>query len=301
MKAGVYKADALLFLAAVIWGAGFVAQKAAMDHMGPMTFTGVRFAIGALVLLPLAFRAHRKAGGRASSARRIATRGGLAGLVLFAGISFQQVGLVDTTAGKAGFITGLYVVFVPLLGLFMKKRAGWGTWAGAVLAAAGLYLLSVSSEFTVAPGDSLVLVGAVFWAVHVVMLGKFSPTMEPTVLACAQFGVCSALSMAVALCTETIGLSSLVDAGVPILYGGIMSVGIGYTLQVMGQRRSPSAHAAIIFSLEAVFAALAGWLILSEVMGLRGLGGCALMLGAIVLSQLTRRKPASQVEPSEMR
>jgi len=300
MKAGVYKADALLLIAAVIWGTAFVAQKAGMEHVGPMTFTGVRFALGTLVLLPLALRAHRKAGGRASSARRIATRGGLAGLVLFAGMTCQQVGLVYTTAGKAGFITGLYVVIVPLLGLFVKQRAGWGTWVGAVLAAAGLYLLSVSSEFTVAPGDSLVLFGAVFWAVHVLMLGKFSPTMEPTVLACTQFAVCSALSMAVALCTETIRLSSLVAAGVPILYGGIISVGIGFTLQVAGQRRSPSGHAAIILSLEAVFAALAGWVILSEVMGLRGLAGCNLMLAAIVLSQLTRRKPPSSTAPSEM-
>ena len=285
----IYKADSLLMLTAIIWGGAFVAQRAGMDHVGPLTFNGVRFALGALTLLPFALRGSRTTDmdlvGRLSSNQAI-LGGGLAGLVLFAGATLQQVGLVYTTAGKAGFITGLYVVIVPLLGLLWKQWPGWGGWAGAIIAAVGLYFLSVTAEFNLAPGDAWELAGAFMWATHVLILGWLSPRVDVLKLACAQYAVCCCLSLIVAGFTETITVNGLRDATIPILYGGVMSVGIAYTLQVVAQRVAPPTHAAIILSLEAVFAALAGWLILGEVLTSRGLLGCGLMLAGMLVAQL---------------
>jgi drug/metabolite transporter (DMT)-like permease len=285
----IYKADSLLMLTAIIWGGAFVAQRVGMDHVGPLTFNGVRFALGAFTLLPLALRnnenTEKKAGPRFSRKQAI-LGGGLAGLVLFAGATLQQVGLVYTTAGKAGFITGLYVVIVPILGLLWRQWPGWGGWTGAVIAAIGLYFLSVTEDFNLAPGDAWVLASAFMWATHVLILGWLSPRVDVLKLACAQYAVCCCLSLLVAGFIETITVSGLRNATIPILYGGVMSVGIAYTLQVVAQRVAPPTHAAIILSLEAVFAALAGWLILGEVLSSRGLLGCGLMLGGMVVAQL---------------
>jgi len=212
--------------------------------------------------------------------------GGLAGLVLFAGASLQQVGLLYTTAGKAGFITGLYVVIVPLLGMLWKQWPGWGGSTGAAIAAVGLYFLSVTEEFNLAPGDAWELAGAFMWATHVLILGWLSPRVNVLKLACAQYAVCSCLSLLVAGYAETITAYGLREATIPILYGGVMSVGIAYTLQVVAQKVAPPTHAAIILSLEAVFAALAGWLILGEVLTTRGLVGCGLMLAGMIVAQI---------------
>lgn len=293
MDKRVFRADWLLLLAAVIWGAAFVAQRVGMEYVGAFTFNGIRFALGLLVLLPMAIRNPKKVILEAGSGRHLRTTrsqaiwgGALAGLILFSGASLQQVGLVYTTAGKAGFITGLYVVIVPILGLFWGLKSGRGGWLGACLAVAGLYLLSVTKDLTLAPGDLLVLLGAFFWAGHVLILGWLSPKMNRLRLSCAQYGVCSALSLIVAVLTETIALHNLVLAAVPILYGGIASVGVAYTLQVVAQRYAPPAHAAIILSLESVFAAVAGWLILGEIMSLRGIIGAGLMLTGMLTAQL---------------
>lgn len=285
----LYKADSLLMLTAVIWGGAFVAQRAGMDHVGPLTFNGVRFMLGALTLLPFALRGTRTTEvdllPRFSSHQAI-LGGGLAGLVLFAGATLQQVGLVYTTAGKAGFITGLYVVIVPLLGTLWKQWPGRGGWSGAIIAAVGLYFLSVTAEFTLAPGDGWEVAGAFMWATHVLVLGWLSPRVDVMRLACAQYAVCCCLSLIVAGLKETITLDGIREATIPILYGGVMSVGIAYTLQVVAQRVAPPTHAAIILSLEAVFAALAGWLILGEALTSRGLLGCGLMLTGMIVAQL---------------
>jgi drug/metabolite transporter (DMT)-like permease len=284
-----YKADSLLMLTAIIWGGAFVAQRVGMDYVGPLTFNGVRFALGAFTLLPLALWGNRSAGedlGHHLSSKQAILGGGLAGLVLFAGASLQQVGLIYTTAGKAGFITGLYVVIVPLLGMVWKQWPGWGGSTGAIIAAVGLYFLSVTEEFNLAPGDAWELAGAFMWATHVLILGWLSPRVNVLKLACAQYAVCSCLSLLVAGCTETITAHGLREATIPILYGGVMSVGIAYTLQVVAQKVAPPTHAAIILSLEAVFAALAGWLILGEVLTTRGLFGCGLMLAGMMVAQL---------------
>jgi drug/metabolite transporter (DMT)-like permease len=290
MGQGSLKSDAILLLTALIWGFAFVAQRAGMAYVEPFIFNGVRFALGTLSLLPLLLM-QRGQGQRLGTrqprptAKTIALGGTLAGSVLFVAASLQQIGLVYTTAGKASFITGLYVVIVPLLGLFLKQRPGSGTWIGAVLAVFGLYLLSVSEQFTIDPGDFLEIVGAFFWAVHVLVIGWFSIRIAALQLAALQFAICSFLSLATAIFTETILLSGILEAAIPIIYGGFFSVGIAYTLQVVGQRGAQPSHAAIILSLETVFGALGGWLILSESLPTRGLIGCALMFAAMILSQ----------------
>ena len=287
----VCRADFLLMVAAVIWGSAFVAQRVGMSHVGPLTFNGIRFALGAMVLLPLTRRRDPEPEVEGSPAQHRmgwpTVRGGaLAGLVLFVAATLQQVGLVYTTAGKAGFITGLYVIIVPLLGLLWGHRPGWGGWLGAGLATVGLYLLSVTGTFTFAPGDLWELFGALFWAIHVLLLSWLSPRMDGIRLACAQYVVCSLLSLIVAGFTEAITRDGLHGALIPILYGGILSVGVAYTLQVVAQRDAPATHAAIILSLEAVFAALAGWLILDEMLSLRGLIGCILMFSGMLTALL---------------
>ncbi len=285
------KSDALLLFTATIWGTAFVAQRVGMEFVGPFTFNGVRFALGSLSLVPLLLLRGKRGTDPEGTLPRAEIRtllwgGLLAGSAIFLGASFQQVGLVYTTAGKAGFITGLYVVIVPLMGLFWRLRPSIGTWMGAALAAAGLYLLSITEEFTISFGDMLELVGAFFWAGHILILGWLSPKTDSVKLAAVQFAICSALSLAVAAFAETITLHGLSQAAVPILYGGVCSVGVAYTIQVVAQKDAPPSHAAIILSLEAVFAALGGWIILKETLSLREIVGCALMLGGMLLSQI---------------
>jgi drug/metabolite transporter (DMT)-like permease len=291
MDTRTVRADALLLLTATIWGFAFVAQRVGMAYVGPFTFNGVRFALGSLSLVPLLFILDR----RPTKARDLLPPAGkpsllaggtLAGLFLFAGASLQQVGLVYTTAGNAGFITGLYVVIVPLMGLVLRQQTHRGTWLGAVLAAAGLYFLSITDQFRIAWGDLLELMGAFFWAAHVLIIGWLSPRMDALKLAITQFAACSLLSLLTAVLIETITLEGLRQAAVPILYGGLGSVGIAYTLQVVAQKDAPPAHAAIFLSLEAVFAALGGWLLLNEVLTPRAILGCGLMLAGMLLSQL---------------
>ncbi len=291
MKKQTIQTDVLLLSTAVIWGFAFVAQRAGMEYIGPFAFNGIRFALGSLSLVPLILlqqrgfieRRPRSVG---STSKMIFIGGSVTGMALFAGSSLQQVGLVYTTAGKAGFITGLYVVIVPILGYVIGQRASLGTWIGAVLATVGLYLLSVTESFTVSFGDLLEMIGAVFWSVHVLLVGRFSTRIEPIILAFLQFAVCALLSLAFAVCLETISLGAIADAALPILYGGLGSVGVAYTLQIVAQRNANPAHAAILLSLESVFAALGGWLILGEILSIRGITGCLLMLSAMLLSQL---------------
>lgn len=302
MQLRTLKADLILLLTAAIWGVAFVAQRAGMDHVGPLTFNGIRFALGALALTPLVLRAVKPTGepvpaeGRPSFMFYLGA-GGFAGLVLFAGATLQQVGLMTTTAGKAGFITGLYVIIVPLLGLFFQQRTGLSTWIGASMAVVGMYLLSVTGGpgspdgtggFSMAFGDVLVLLCAICFAIHVLVIGYLSPRCSGVVLSCAQFAWCAALSLVYALIYEPISLEGVRAAAIPILYGGLMSVGVAYTLQVIAQRDAHPSHAAVLLSLESVFAAVAGYLLLGELLTLRGLIGCGLMLAGMLVSQLKR-------------
>ena len=268
-----------------------MAQRVGMDFVGPFTFNSIRFALGGIVLVPLILLGKKPQVSCNSLQTIIRLKmklksGALAGLVLFAAASFQQMGLVYTTAGNAGFITGLYVVIVPILGLTFRQHTNVGTWIGTFLAAAGLYLLCVTEKLTVSLGDFLVLVSAFLWAAHVLVIGWLSPKIESLKLACIQFAVCSVLSLIAAVGAEIITLQSIYHAAIPILYGGLLSVGIAYTLQVVAQQNTHPAHAAILLSFEAVFAAIGGWLILDETLTTRGILGCALMLSGMLLSQL---------------
>lgn len=292
MQTRYLKSDLLLLLSATIWGFAFVAQRMGMDHVGPFTFNGIRFFLGAVVVIPFIARNSQQQLPKAVASagvlgkRALFFYGALAGLTIFAGASLQQVGLVYTTAGKAGFITSLYVVMVPLMGSAWGQRTRAGTWGGALIAAVGMYLLSVNEDFTIAFGDLLELMGAVFWACHIHLIGWLSPKTDSLQLAFVQFMVCAAASLVTAVMVETIRVADLMAAALPILYGGVLSVGVAYTLQVVAQRHAHPAHAAILLSLEAVFAAVGGWLILGEVMSVRGLIGCLLMFTGMLVSQL---------------
>ena len=295
--------EALLFLTAAIWGFAFVAQRAGMEYTGPFGFNAIRFALGSLSLVPLLVANRWR--GRHSRRRSEGNKGsmpllgaGLAGLILFAAASLQQIGIVYTTAGKAGFITGLYVVLVPILGLLRGQNPGYRTWLGAFLAVVGLYLLSVTGRLHISRGDLLVLLSAFFWAGHVLVIGWLSPRRESLILACIQFATCSVLSLGATLVTEVFNPQGLLQATIPILYTGLLSTGVAYTLQVVAQRKVPPANAAIIMSLEAVFAALGGWLILEEIINPRGLVGSALMLTGMLISGLDRQAPLNKTSPS---
>ncbi len=294
----MFRANALLLLTAMIWGVAFVAQRVGMAYVGPFTFNGVRFTLGALSLVPLLlFSRGRKIKGSVRESpvdlKVVLVGGASAGTVLFVAASLQQAGVALTTAGKAGFITGLYVVIVPLLGLLWGQRTDIGTWLGALLAVVGLYLLSVTEDLTIAPGDLLVLMGAFFWAIHVHILSRFSGPVGPVNLAFIQFVACAIFSLLTAGIVENFRWahvwrdpSALIAALAPILYGGLLSVGVAYTLQVVAQRDAHPAHAAIILSSEAVFAVIGGWLILGEMLSTRGIIGCGLMLTGMLVSQL---------------
>ncbi|WP_372681367.1 DMT family transporter [Desulfosarcina sp.] len=282
------KSDLLFLLSAVIWGFAFVAQRMGMDHVGPFTFNGIRFFLGAMVLVPFIYHNRKKQPTTSGQIRnrRLVLYGGLAGMAIFAGASLQQVGLVYTTAGKAGFITGLYVVIVPIMGLLWGQGTHAGTWGGAFMAAAGMYLLSVNEDLSISFGDLLELIGAIFWACHIHLIGWLSPKTDSLQLAFLQFMMCAAASLMTALVVENASLAAIAAAALPIVYGGALSVGVAYTLQVVAQRHAHPAHAAILLSLEAVFAAVGGWLILGEVMSSRGIVGCSLMFAGMLMSQL---------------
>ena len=289
------EANLLLLLAAAIWGFAFVAQRVGMAYVGPFTFNAIRFGLGALSLIPL-IRATRKRREHAPS-RRQRVLGWLAvGTVLFAAASAQQIGIVTTTAGKSGFITGLYVVLVPLLALVWGERASRITWAGALVAVAGLYFLSVTERLTVSPGDAWVLLSAFLWAVQIQLIAHLTRRIDALPLAAGQFVVCSVLSWIAALILEPIGWGGIRAALGPILYGGFISVGIAYTLQAVAQRHARPTPAAIIMSMESAFAALGGWLMLGEKLGGRGALGAGLMMAGMVLAQV---RPGVTSQPAE--
>ncbi len=290
MKSRLFRANVLLLLTALIWGFAFVAQRVGMNYIGPFTFNALRFTLGTLVLLPFIFYELDLKNWRTHHFSNIRLRslvlGGLAaGIVLFSGSTFQQMGIVFTTAGKAGFITGLYVVLVPILGYFIHKPSSLQAWMGATLAIIGLYFLSVTSDFSINKGDLLVLIGAFFGAIHVQLIGWLSTRFPVISLAMLQFLTCAILSLLSALLMEQTDSTAIYQAIIPILYGGLFSVGIAFTLQVVAQRDAHPTAAAILLNLESVFAALGGWLFLNEILTLRNLIGCALILSGMLLAQ----------------
>lgn len=287
------QSNILLLITAAIWGFAFVFQRTGMDHVGPFTFNAARFALGTLSLIPVWWWFASRSNEKASP--KVIYYGIIAGIFLFAGSTLQQVGIQYTTAGKAGFITGLYIVIVPIIALFFGQYTRKETWFGCALALVGLYLLSVTDDLTIEYGDTLILIGALFWAGHVLVIAKYSPHVSAISLSVVQFSVCALLSFITALFTETIEASSIMLAGESILFTGILSVGIAYTLQVIAQQNAHPAHAAIILSLEALFAAIGGWLLLNEVLTIKAQIGCALMLLGMIISQLKLFKIPSAI------
>ncbi|MCK5840842.1 MAG: DMT family transporter [Candidatus Sabulitectum sp.] len=271
----------LLLVTAAIWGFAFVAQRAGMDHMGPMVFNTIRFGLGSIILYPI-FRKHIN--------RRYLKQAVFAGSILFVGAALQQWGVVYTTAGKAGFITGLYIVFVPLLGILTGYREGRKLWAGIVLSLAGLWLLSFSQGLkSVNPGDILVLAGAVMWAIHVRLIGRYAQRYHAGGFAVIQFSTVTILSaVTVLVLRESWG--GITEGWLPLAYSGFLSVGIAFTIQIFAQKKVKPAPAAMIMSLEAVFAAIGGCFILNETLTTPELAGTALMFTGMIIAQLPGRK-----------
>jgi drug/metabolite transporter (DMT)-like permease len=298
MNKQALRADILLLLTSCIWGFAFVAQSAGMEYLGPFTFNGIRFLLGSLSLLPLIFfLRHRAAAGKAgappgaspekASPKRFVLSSLAAGVCLFIAASLQQVGIIYTTAGHSGFITGLYVVLVPIFGVFLGRKTGLPTWAGAALTLAGLYFLSAAGNSgAINIGDSITAVSAIFWTFHVLIIDALVKKIDPLMLSAGQFACCGILScIAAVLRLEPLALADLTRGLVPLLYGGLASVGVAYTLQVVAQKDAPPAHASIILCLEGVFAAVGGALILSEPLGPWTLLGFALMFCGMIATQ----------------
>lgn len=279
------RADAILFLAALIWGVAFVPQQLAMAHVGPLTFVGIRFALGALCMLPLLGLRPAQAG---AGPRWPWLTGLLAGIALALGAVVQQVGVEHTTVSNAGFITGLYVIMVPLLGLAVGRPVRAAHWLGALLAVMGMYLLTMAGSAGVRLGDLLVLASAFFWSIQILLIDRFAPEVDAVRLSVIQFAATAALAGGLGLIIEQPTWAGVLAARWSILYVGVFASAIAFTLQTVAQRAAPAAHAAIIFSLEAVFAAVAGRVVLDEQLTARQLAGCGVILAGILCSQLER-------------
>lgn len=324
-----WKNGLLLLLTATIWGVAFVAQSVGMDYIGPFTFNAVRCTLGGVVLIPVIFlsdwlekreKQEKKEEGKTSGSgltvqkkkegktsgsdlavqkkeeKRLLLAGGLScGLLFCAATNFQQIGILYTSVGKAGFITACYIVIVPVLGIFLKKACSPAVWGAVVLALIGLYLLCMErGEFSISRGDFLVLICALLFSLHILAIDYYSPLVNGVKLSCIQFFVCGILSAVIMVFTEKPVLADIFSAWMPILYAGIMSCGVAYTLQIIGQKGMNPTLSSLILSLESSISVLAGWLILKQELTGRQLLGCAVMFGAIILAQLPGKKSSKQ-------
>ncbi len=291
---------ALLLLTALIWGMAFVAQSVGMDYLGPCAFNGVRSFIGGVALLPvIAFSKHLRKNAPEEAKptgekMRLWLWGSACGLLLGTASLLQQAGMLTASPGKAGFLTALYIVIVPVLGIFLGRRPGLKVWAGVVLALLGAYLLSVKGSAGIAAGDLLVIGSAVVFSLHILVIDSAPDVLDGIQLSCIQFFVAGILSMGLALLFEQFTLQQVLAAWVPLLYTGVISSGVGYTLQILGQRTVNPTVASLILSLESVFAALAGWVLLGQPLSLREVAGCVLVFAAVVLAQLPGKKAAGK-------
>jgi drug/metabolite transporter (DMT)-like permease len=291
MNKQALRADVLLLLTACIWGFAFTAQRSGMNYMGPFSFNGLRFLLGSLSLVPLALLRLRGAArsGARPGFRRFAAFSALAGTCLFLAATLQQIGIMYTTAGNSGFITGLYVVLTPLAGIFLGRKTGIPTWAGAALTFTGLFFLGAASQGAAGGGlnrgDIITAVSAIFWTAHVLIIDVLVKRIDPVFLSAGQFFCCGLFSLVIALFRESVTLEACVAGIIPLLYGGLCSVGVAYTLQVVAQKYAPPAHATILLSLEGVFAAIGGILLLSEPLGRWTLLGFGLMFSGMLATQ----------------
>lgn len=296
----------MLLTTATIWGMAFVAQRVGMDYVGPLTFSFSRFILAILVLIPVVRimdRTSRKkaledgtyqepgAEEKKRQKKQLMKASTVCGCVLFCANALQQIGLVSTDAGKTGFITALYIILVPVFSVALKHMPGFKCWIGVVLGTVGLYFLCITRSLTIAPGDLVILIGAAFWATHILVIDYFLPKVsDPVKMSQYQFIVVAVLSFIGAVIFEDISISAIIDCAIPILYAGALSGGVGFTLQILGQRHTNPTVASLILSLESFFGALFGFLILQERMSPREILGCILMFAAIIISQLPEKK-----------
>ena len=298
------QSNILLLLTAIIWGSAFVAQKSGMDYVEPFTFNGIRTFIGGLVLIPVIFFMEKKnppeeisRDEKTKNNKELLIGGICCGLALFAASSLQQFGVSYTTAGKAGFITTLYVVFVPIISVLLRKKVRPIMWLCVAMGAVGLYLLCMTdASFRLTFGDTLVLLCAVAFAVHILTVDHFSPKMDGIKLSCIQFLTVGIVSMVCMFIFEHPDIHAILDCAVPILYAGMLSCGLGYTFQVVAQKHAEPTVASLLMSLESVFAVVFGALLLHETMSMRELSGCLIIFIAVIISQLPEKKPQKEGE-----
>ncbi|MBQ1493037.1 MAG: DMT family transporter [Blautia sp.] len=279
----------LLLLTAVIWGMAFVAQRVGMDHVGPFTFNGLRYYLGFLVLLPVLISAWKKEGKLSETPRDLFLGGLCCGTALCVASSLQQIGIRYTSVGKAGFLTACYIVIVPLLGLFFHKKVGPLLAAAVLLALIGLYLLCVKEGFSIQKGDVCCLLCSLGFSVHILVIDYFSPRANGVALSCLQFLVAGLLCTPLSLALESPSLAAVQQAALPLAYAGVFSCGVGYTLQIIGQKGVNPTLASLILSLESCISVLAGWLLLGQRLSGRELLGCVIMFVAIVFAQLPQK------------
>lgn len=297
MNRFVLRQSLLLLLTATIWGVAFVSQSVGMDYVGPFTFNAVRSLIGSAVLVPciaLLKKIQKEDGERrvhkTEDKKTLWTGGVCCGVILAVASTFQQFGIQYTTVGKAGFITAMYIIIVPLFGIFLKKKVGFRIGFSVVIAVAGLYLLCMTESLRLEAGDVLVLICAFVFSFHIMVIDHFSPLTDGVKMSCIQFLTCGVLCSVCMFLFEKPQLAMIFAAWKPILYAGVMSCGVGYTLQIVGQRGMNPTVASLIMSLESVISVLAGFVLLGEVLSRKELFGCVLMFAAIVLAQLPDRK-----------
>lgn len=284
----------MLLLTAFIWGTAFVAQSVGMDHLGPFTFNGVRNFIGAVSLLPciwfLGKMEGKKENGEIGTKKDLLIGGTACGLCLFVASSLQQIGIQYTTSGKAGFITACYIIMVPLFGVFLKKKIGWKVWTAVVLAVAGLYFLCINETFSIRKGDIFIFLCAIVYAIHILVIDHFSPKVDGVKMSCIQFFICGVASLIPMFALETPTISGIMAGMSALLYAGVLSSGVAYTLQIIGQKNVNPSIASLILSMESCFAVLSGWMVLGQKLSMRESIGCALMFAAIILAQLPEKK-----------
>lgn len=284
----------MLFLTAFIWGTAFVAQSMGMDYLGPFGFNGIRCLIGGVALLPCIYILGRTGAGRreAGDKKALIIGGVSCGVILFAASSLQQIGLQYTTAGKAGFVTAFYIVLVPVLGIFLGQKTGWKVWLAVAMALAGLYFLCITNGFSIGKGDVYVFVGALLFSAHILVIDYFSPRTDGVKMSCIQFFVAGLLSV-VPMMAETTTVDGILQSGIPLLYAGVLSCGVAYTLQIVAQKNMNPTICSLILSLESCISVLAGWAVLGETLTAREAFGCILMFGAIILAQIPDRSSKS--------
>ncbi|MGI5971401.1 MAG: DMT family transporter [Oscillospiraceae bacterium] len=292
-----------LLITAIVWGVAFTAQSKGMDYIGPFTFNAVRFLLGGIVLIPAILVFSRKNAGEKKSKllpdKKLIAGGIFCGLIIFSGNTLQQFGILHSSVGKAGFLTALYIIIVPLIGIFLGRAIDKKVWVSVAAALIGMYLLCMKDGFSIKLGDTLLILCAVVFSLHILVIDRYSPYVDGIILSCMQFFIAGILSLICMFIFEKPSVSAILDAWLPLLYSSVMSCGVAYTLQIIGQKNVAPHLACLILSLESVISALAGWAILGQAMTWREISGCLIIFAAIILAQLPSGRAKKGVRTAE--